>query len=148
MVRLGIGLYGISAINQEKTRHVSTLKTHISHIRTIKSGTSVGYSRVGNVTRNSRIAVLPIGYADGLRRKLSNGIGTVLVQNREVPIIGNICMDATMIDITDVDAQIGDEVIVFGENHPITTMAKKLETIPYEVITGISQRVKRIYFLE
>ncbi len=148
MVRLGIGLYGISAVNQEKTRHVSTLKTHISHIRSITSGTSVGYSRAGTTTRDSRIAVLPIGYADGLRRTLSNGVGTVLLHNVEVPIIGNICMDATMIDITGVDAEIGDEVILFGEKHPITTMAQKLATIPYEVITSVSQRVKRIYYLE
>ncbi|OQA94534.1 MAG: Alanine racemase [Bacteroidetes bacterium ADurb.Bin217] len=148
MVRLGIGLYGISATHENNCMHISTLKTFISEIRTMPAGTTVGYSRKGSVKRDSRIGVLPIGYADGLNRKLSNGVGTVIVNNTEVPIIGNICMDATMIDLTDVDAEIGDEVILFGKDLPITRMAEKLETIPYEIITSVSRRVKRLYYFE
>lgn len=148
MVRLGIGLYGVSAINAEDVRAISTLKTHITSIKEVAAGESIGYSRAGIAQRNTRIAVLPIGYADGLRRGLSNGVGTVLLHGKEVPIIGNVCMDATMIDIRDIDAQVGDEVIIFGEKLPVHTMAQKLKTIPYEIITGISQRVKRIYYYE
>ncbi len=148
MVRLGIGLYGISAQHEHNCMHISTLKTFISEIRSMPSGTTVGYSRKGTISRQSKIGVLPIGYADGLNRRLSNGVGTVLVNNIEVPIIGNICMDATMIDITDVDVEIGDEVVLFGPRLPITLMAQRLGTIPYEIITSISRRVKRLYYYE
>lgn len=148
MVRLGIGLYGISAVHQENCMHVNTLKTCISDIRTMESGETVGYSRNGKILRPSKIAVLPIGYADGLRRKLGNGVGNVLIGNQLAPIIGNVCMDATMIDITGIETSIGSEVILFGSELPITDMAEKLETIPYEVITSISRRVKRVYFYE
>lgn len=148
MVRLGIGLYGVSAQHEQNCMHISTLKTFISEIRTMPAGTTVGYSRKGSLQRPSKIGVLPIGYADGLNRKLSNGVGTVIVNNTEVPIIGNICMDATMIDITDTDAEIGDEVILFGKELPITRMAEKLDTIPYEIITSVSRRVKRLYYYE
>ncbi|MFW5850592.1 MAG: bifunctional UDP-N-acetylmuramoyl-tripeptide:D-alanyl-D-alanine ligase/alanine racemase [Bacteroidota bacterium] len=148
MVRLGIGLYGISALQHSNVRPISSLKTHITHIQEIDAGTTIGYSRKGVAGRKARIAVLPLGYADGLRRQLSNGVGTVLIHGKEVPIIGNICMDATMVDVTDVSAQIGDEVVVFDENHSIQKLAEKMNTIPYEVITGISQRVKRIYYYE
>ncbi|MFO7868743.1 MAG: bifunctional UDP-N-acetylmuramoyl-tripeptide:D-alanyl-D-alanine ligase/alanine racemase [Bacteroidales bacterium] len=148
MVRLGIGLYGVSAKQSDSVRTISTLKTHITHIQTVETGTTIGYGRKGKAYKKSTIAVLPIGYADGLRRLLSNGVGTVVVHHTEVPIIGNICMDATMIDITNLDAKIGDEVIVFGEKPTIQEVAQKLHTIPYEIITGISQRVKRVYFYE
>ncbi|MCL2329620.1 MAG: bifunctional UDP-N-acetylmuramoyl-tripeptide:D-alanyl-D-alanine ligase/alanine racemase [Bacteroidetes bacterium] len=148
MVRLGIGLYGISAVHQENCMHVSTLKTCISDIRTMQSGETVGYCRNGKILRPSKIAVLPIGYADGLRRKLGNGVGHVLIGKQFAPIIGNVCMDATMIDITEIDTQIGAEVIIFGTELPISDMAAKLETIPYEVITSISRRVKRVYYYE
>ncbi len=148
MVRLGIGLYGISATNQANCQHVSTLKTCISDIRTMQSGETVGYCRNGKILRPSKIAVLPIGYADGLRRKLGNGVGYVLVDKQLAPIIGNVCMDATMIDITGIETEIGAEVILFGVDLPITDMAEKLETIPYEVITSISRRVKRVYYYE
>lgn len=148
MVRLGIGLYGISATNQANCMHVSTLKTCISDIRTMQSGETVGYCRNGKILRPSKIAVLPIGYADGLRRKLGNGAGQVLVGTQLAPIIGNVCMDATMIDITGIETEIGAEVILFGAELPISDMAQKLETIPYEVITSISRRVKRVYYYE
>ncbi|MDR2962528.1 MAG: bifunctional UDP-N-acetylmuramoyl-tripeptide:D-alanyl-D-alanine ligase/alanine racemase [Bacteroidales bacterium] len=148
MVRLGIGLYGISATQQENCMHVSTLKTCISDIRSMHSGETVGYCRNGKILRPSKIAVLPIGYADGLRRKLGNGTGQVLVGNQLAPIIGNVCMDATMIDITGIDTHIGAEVVIFGSELPISDMATRLETIPYEVITGISRRVKRVYYYE
>jgi len=148
MVRLGIGLYGISALNSKRTSHLSTLKTFVSHVREIDGGTTVGYSRKGKVTEKSRIAVLPIGYADGYNRLLSNGVGQVVINNQLAPIIGNVCMDACMVDITNVSAEIGDEVILFGAELPITDMASKLNTIPYEVITSISRRVKRVYIYE
>ncbi|MCQ2960035.1 MAG: bifunctional UDP-N-acetylmuramoyl-tripeptide:D-alanyl-D-alanine ligase/alanine racemase [Bacteroidales bacterium] len=149
MVRLGIGLYGISFVNQHNCQHISTLKTFISGIREKANETSVGYSRKGMLKRDSKIAVIPIGYADGFNRKLSNGVGTVLVRGKEVPIVGNICMDATMIDVTDIpDVQLGDEVILFGKDLPITKMAEKIGTIPYEVMTSIDRRVKRVYVFE
>ncbi|MBR5435178.1 MAG: bifunctional UDP-N-acetylmuramoyl-tripeptide:D-alanyl-D-alanine ligase/alanine racemase [Bacteroidales bacterium] len=149
MVRLGIGLYGISFDNPQNCQHISTLKTFVSGIREKKSNTSVGYSRKGMLHRDSKIAVIPIGYADGFNRKLSNGVGTVLVRGKEVPIVGNICMDAAMIDVTDVpDIQLGDEVILFGKDLPITKMAERIGTIPYEVMTSIDRRVKRIYVYE
>ncbi len=149
MVRLGIGLYGISFENPRNCQHISTLKTFVSGIREMKKDTSVGYSRKGMLKRDSKIAVIPIGYADGFNRKLSNGVGTVLIHGKEVPVVGNICMDAAMIDITDVpDVQLGDEVILFGKDLPITKMAEKIGTIPYEVMTSIDRRVKRIYVFE
>lgn len=149
MVRLGIGLYGISFVNPQVCQPISTLKTFVSGIRTMPNNTSVGYSRKTILTRESKIAVIPIGYADGLNRKLSNGVGTVLIHGKEVPIVGNICMDAAMIDITDIpDVKLGDEVILFGKDLPITKMSDKIGTIPYEVMTSIARRVKRIYVFE
>jgi len=149
MVRLGIGLYGISFENPQNCQHISTLKTFVSGIREMKKDTSVGYSRKGMLSRDSKIAVIPIGYADGFNRKLSNGVGTVLIHGKEVPIVGNICMDAAMIDITDIpDVQLGDEVILFGKDLPVTVMANRIGTIPYEVMTSIAPRVKRVYVYE
>lgn len=148
MVRLGIGLYGISAVKSNKTTQISTLKTSISQIKHVGVHETVGYSRNGVVSRDSKIAILPIGYADGLDRALSNGVGSVLIHGKKAPFIGNICMDACMVDITDIDAMEGDDVVVFGNGLPITEMADKLQTIPYEILTGISRRVKRVYFQE
>lgn len=149
MVRLGIGLYGISFVNPSACQSISTLKTFISGIREMKNNTSVGYSRKTILKRDSKIAVIPIGYADGFNRKLSNGVGTVLIRGKEVPVVGNICMDAAMIDVTDIpDVQLGDEVILFGKDLPITKMSDKIGTIPYEVMTSIDRRVKRIYVFE
>lgn len=145
MVRLGIGLYGIG---NEKLTPVSTLKTTISQIKHVKKGDSVGYGRIGKVSKNKTIATVGIGYADGLSRRLSNGKGMLWVNGQPAPIIGNVCMDMTMLDITDIPAQEGDEVIVFGAQPSIETVAKAADTIPYEILTGISARVKRVYFQE
>jgi len=145
MVRLGIGLYGISCVNKANVKNISTLKTKISQVKTIKAAETIGYGRKGKVDKETKIAILPIGYADGLNRKLSNGLGYVLIKNKKAKFIGNICMDMCMIDLTDIEAKENDEIIIFGENLPITEIAEKLETIPYEILTGISQRVKRIY---
>ena len=150
MVRLGIGLYGIDGSEkvQSKLINVSTLKTTISQIKQVKKGDSVGYGRVGKVTKDKTIATVGIGYADGLSRKLSNKAGRMLVNGKLIPIIGNICMDMTMLDITGVEAKEGDEVIVFGNNPTVEEVAEAAETIPYEILTGISGRVKRVYFQE
>ncbi len=149
MVRLGIGLYGISAIDNSLLKHIGTLKTHILQIREVKAGESIGYSRAQFVKRDSRIATLPIGYADGLNRKLSCGKGKVWIKGYLAPIVGNICMDLTMVDITDIpNVNINDEVIIFGNQLPITTIAQWLDTIPYEVLTSVSHRVRRVYLWE
>lgn len=150
MVRLGIGLHGIAASphEQKHLQMVATLKTTISQIKTVKANDSIGYSRRGMVQRDSQIATVAIGYADGLNRRLGNGVGSMLVQGKKCPIVGSVCMDMTMLDITDVEAKEGDEVIVFGPGYTILDMAKDLGTIPYEVLTAVSQRVKRVYFHE
>jgi alanine racemase len=148
MVRLGIGLYGISSCDPGKLRTVSTLKSTILQIKKVNPGETVGYGRAGKIERASVIAIVPIGYADGLNRKLSNGKGHFMLKNTPVPIIGNICMDMTMVDITDTEALEGDEVVVFGENNSITDIASNLGTIPYEILTGVSERVKRVYYHE
>jgi len=149
MVRLGIGLYGISAIDNSRLKNVATLKSYISQIREIDTGTTVGYSRKTKVSRPSRIAVVPIGYADGLDRRLSNGVGTVFVGNKLAPIAGNVCMDICMIDVTDIDnVKEGDEVVIFGDKNPVWELSAKIGTIPYEILTGIGRRVKRIYYTD
>lgn len=148
MVRLGIGLYGISSLPNSQLKNISTLKTKIVHLNNVNSGETVGYSRVGKVEKNSLIATLPIGYADGLNRHLSNGVGKVLINGKLAPIIGNICMDLTMIDVTGIEVHEGDDVIIFGDNLPITQLSEQLGTIPYEILTSVSQRVKRIYMWE
>ena len=148
MVRLGIGLYGISSVDQGKLRNVSTLKSTILQIKPVEPGETVGYSRKGKPGKPALIAIVPVGYADGLNRRLSDGKGVFLVKGKPAPIVGNICMDMTMIDITGIGAKEGDEVVIFGEGNPITSLARQLDTIPYEVLTGVSERVKRIYFQE
>jgi alanine racemase len=150
MVRLGIGLYGIGvdAEEQQRLQNVSTLKTVISQIKHIPAGDTVGYNRNYTATHNTTVGVIPIGYADGLNRKFGNGRGCVIVNGRPAPVIGNVCMDMCMIDLTGVEAKENDEVIVFGAQQPITRVAEVLETIPYEVLTNLSQRVKRVYFQE
>lgn len=145
MVRLGIGLYGISTKNTDKLQNISTLKSHISQIRWVKKEETIGYGRKGILKRDSKIAILPIGYADGLDRKLSNQVGRVIINGKSAPIVGNICMDMCMVDVTDIEAIEGDEVIIFGQEIPITELAKKIGTIPYEILTSVSQRVKRVY---
>lgn len=148
MVRLGIGLYGVSASGQKGLRNISTLKTIILQIQDVPAGDSIGYSRMSYVKHDSRIAIIPIGYADGLDRHFSNGGGEVSIGGRRCPIVGNICMDACMIDVTDIEAHEGDPVIIFGEELPVSELADKLKTIPYEILTSISPRVKRVYYRE
>jgi alanine racemase len=150
MIRLGIGLYGVDAdpAIQLQLKNVTTLKTTISQIKRIKAGESIGYNRKGVAAKDLVIATVRIGYADGYPRLLSNGVGKMLLHNRQVTVIGNICMDMTMLDITGVDAQESDEVIVFGASLPVSELAVMAQSIPYEILTGISQRVKRVYFEE
>lgn len=150
MVRLGIGLYGIGAdeSEQQQLKNVSTLKTTISQIKNIPAGESVGYGRKFIAKRETRIATVPIGYADGLSRRLGNGKGKMIVSGKQAPIAGNVCMDMCMLDITNIPCAEGDEVIVFGEQYPVYEIAKDMDTISYEVFTGISRRVKRVYFHE
>lgn len=151
MVRLGIGLYGIdsSPAMQSQLKNVSTLTTTISQLKKIKAGETVGYNRKGKVMKDSLIATVRIGYADGYTRRFGNGTGSMLVKNRLAPVIGNVCMDMTMLDVTGIkDVKEGDEVVVFGEALPPALLAQWAQTIPYEIMTGISHRVKRIYFEE
>ncbi len=146
MCRLGLGLYGIDPIDNRRLSCVTTLRTTILQIRKVQAGTSVGYSRRTVLSRPSRIAAIPIGYADGLDRHLGNGTGYALVNGKPAPYVGNICMDVCMIDVTDIECQEGDSVEIFGEHLPVNVLADQLGTIPYEVFTSVSERVKRIYF--
>ncbi len=150
MIRLGIGLYGVDAdpVIQQQLKNVTTLKTTISQIKNVKAGDSIGYSRRGIATKDSVIATVRIGYADGYPRLLSNGIGKMWVKGSLAPVMGNVCMDMTMLDITGVNADEGDEVIVFGAELRVNELAILAQSIPYEILTGISQRVKRVYFEE
>jgi len=150
MVRLGIGLYGVGNHPEEnqKLRNVAKLKTVILQINEIENGESVGYGRKFMTDKFRRIATIPIGYADGIRRSYGNEKGCVFVHGQRAKIVGNICMDMLMIDVTDIPATEGDEVVLFDENLRITEIAELWETIPYEVMTSISQRVKRIFYKE
>ena len=150
MVRLGIGLYGISNDEEEQKEleNVGTLKSVISQIRTIDKGESVGYGRRFIADRSTKVATIPIGYADGIRRSWGNDIGYVTINGKQAKIIGSICMDMLMVDVTDIDCKEGNTVIVFGGNPTVPFMAKELNTIPYEILTSISQRVKRVFFRE
>jgi alanine racemase len=151
MVRLGIGLYGVDsgATHQAELQTVATLKSTIAQIKEVKAGESVSYNRRGVVKRDSRIATVRIGYADGFTRRLGNGAGQMWVKGKLAPVIGTVCMDMTMIDVTDIqEVREGDEVIIFGSELSIQQLAEWASTIPYEIMTGISQRVKRVYFEE
>ena len=150
MVRLGIGLYGI-APQPEVQRHlkpVSRLKTRISQIKDIPQGDSVGYNRRWIAQRPSRIAIISIGYADGLNRHLGYGNGRVTINGRQVPVIGSVCMDMCFLDITDVPCREGDEVTIFGDADLLQQIAAAADTIPYEILTSVSPRVRRIYYQE
>ena len=147
MCRLGIGLYGLSFDNAT-LRNVCTLKTTILSIKTVPAGGTIGYGRHTTLTEARQIAVIPIGYADGFDRRFSNYGGEVLVRGKRCPVVGNVCMDQAMVDVTDTDAQVGDFAIVFGDQLPLQELADKLGTIPYEVLTSISRRVQRLYFYE
>ena len=147
MVRLGIGLYGVDPTHDEfkDLQPVATLKTIISQIKNIPKGESIGYGRKGIAERDLKLATIAIGYADGFSRRLSQGVGEVLINGHQAKVIGNVCMDMTMVDITGVEAKEGDEVIIFGNELPIQTMASKINTIPYEILTNVSERVKRVF---
>jgi Alr-MurF fusion protein len=150
MVRLGIGLYGIDP--SDNTSHAlkpaATLKTVISQIKKIKEGESIGYGRRGTASRETVIATIALGYADGFSRAFSRGVGQVLVHGKRAKVIGNVCMDMTMIDISGIPAHEGDEVIVFGKDLPIQEVAASIGTIPYEILTNTSERVKRVFVAE
>lgn len=148
MVRLGVGLYGVEAngISQSELENVGTLKTTISQIKFVDASQTVGYSRKGKINRPSQIGIIAIGYGDGFSRAFSNGVGYVSVNGQRAKVIGNVCMDMTMIDLTDLDASEGDEVIVFGKENSIIDLAKKINTIPYELLTSVSERVKRVFY--
>lgn len=151
MVRLGICLYGIPTMNdgsQDKLRPVSSMHTVIISIKEWEAGTTIGYSRRGLLHRRSRIATIPVGYADGIDRHLGNGNADVFINGHRCPTVGNICMDVCMIDVTDADCSVGDSVEIFGDNIPVVELADKLGTIPYEILTSISTRVKRVYYRE
>lgn len=151
MVRLGIGLYGIKILNdgsEDGLRPVSSLHTFIISIKEWEAGTTIGYSRRGVLDRHSRIATIPIGYADGLNRHLGRGNAKVYVNGTYCTIVGNICMDVCMVDVTEANAEVGDSVEIFGEHIPVSTLSDTLDTIPYEVLTSISERVKRVYYRE
>jgi alanine racemase len=147
MVRLGIGLYGVSSDSetQSKLFPASTLRSKISQIKNISKGDTVGYNRKGLAKNNMIIATIPVGYADGLSRKLGNGNWNMLVNGEKAPIIGNVCMDMVMIDVTNIDCKEGDEAFIFSAKNPITEMAISIGTIPYEILTSYSPRVKRVF---
>lgn len=150
MVRLGIGVYGVAVVDEDrgKLHNVMSLKSTIKQIKEYGAGETIGYGRHGKITKPTRIAVIPIGYADGLRRQLGNGKACFWVNGKAAPIVGNICMDLTMIDVTGIDCQEDDTAVLFDDNHPIEIIAEACDTIPYEIMTRISQRVKRIYTKE
>ena len=148
MVRLGLGLYGINARNNEMLSCISTLKTTILQIHDVPANETVGYSRKGHLTRDSRIAALPIGYADGLDRHLGCGHGYCLVNGQRASYVGNICMDVCMIDVTDIDCREGDQAVIFGPDLSPAVLADAIGTIPYEILTSVSPRVKRVYYVD
>lgn len=150
MVRVGIGLYGFDAAlkNNRGLQPVARLKTTVTQIRQVKANESVGYSRRGVMPQDGSIATVKIGYADGYSRMFGNGVGRMLVNGTAVPTIGSICMDMCMLDVTRLDVKTGDEVVVFDDVLTIEMLAEQIQTIPYEILTNISQRVKRVYFYE
>jgi alanine racemase len=150
MVRLGISLYGVApeSPTKDKLRNVSTLRTTITQMHKLSDGDTVGYGRVEKVKGEMRSATLPIGYADGLSRKNGNRQGSVSINGHRAPIIGNVCMDMCMVDVSGIPCKEGDDAVIFGEGYPIEEFAKNSETISYEVLTNVSNRVKRVYFQE
>lgn len=150
MVRLGIGLYGVEVTGKYDAalKPVSTLKTTISQVKSLPPGATVGYSRKGKLPEGGKIATLAIGYADGYDRRFSQGKGFVLIHGKKAPVIGNVCMDMVMVDVTEIDAKAGDEALIYGEQIPLKVLADRIGTIPYELLTNISTRVKRVYYLD
>jgi alanine racemase len=149
-VRLGIGLYGISPLPEMDglLKNVSTFRSVVSQVKKVAKGQSVGYNRDAVAKSEMEIAIVPVGYADGFSRSLSGGRGKLLIKGKLVPTVGNISMDMCAIDVTGLDVKPGDQVTIFGEELPITTLAHWQNTIPYEILTSVSQRVKRVYFRE
>ena len=147
MCRLGIGLYGISFAGN-KLRNVCSLQTTILSVKTVRAGETIGYGRHTTLTEDRQIAVIPIGYADGFDRRFSNYGGEVIVRSKRCPVVGNVCMDQAMVDVTGTDAHVGDTVEVFGERLPLQELSDRLGTIPYEVLTSVSRRVQRVYYYE
>lgn len=143
--RLGIGMYGFSAISERHLRNVCTLRTTILSVKVVRAGESIGYGRHTFLHEDRQVAVIPIGYADGFDRRFGNYGGEVLVRGKRCPVLGNVCMDLAMIDVTGTDAHAGDAAVVFGDDLPIEELAQKLSTITYEILTSVSQRVKRVY---
>ncbi|MGY3052518.1 alanine racemase [Pedobacter sp. UYEF25] len=148
MVRLGIGLYGFDGASKDLLQSVMTLKTTVSQVKDLLPGDTVGYNRNGKMPNGGRVATVKIGYADGYSRALGNGIGHMMIGNQLVATVGSICMDMTMLDVTGLAVKPGDEVVVFGANPSIADLAAQLNTIAYEILTNVSQRVKRVYFYE
>jgi alanine racemase len=148
MVRLGIGLHGYAQNLNGELKPVATLKTIISQIHDLPPGEFVGYGHLTRLDKPTRIAVVPIGYADGIDRRLGNGNYSMLFKGIRIPTIGNICMDMTLLNVTGCQAKEGDEVIVFGSDLPVTEMSQILGTIPYEILTSVPSRVKRVYLFE
>ena len=150
MVRLGIGMYGIgvNAQEQKKLKNVGSLKTRISQIKNLSKTDTVSYNRSGKIKKHEIIATIPIGYADGFRRGFGNGNFGVYINGSYCKTVGNICMDMCMVQVTGVKCKEGDEVIIFNNFDQIISMSKTLDTIPYEILTGISARVKRVYVQE
>lgn len=150
MVRLGIGLHGFDPTQTEQgnLKIVSSLKCNVSQVKKIASGESIGYGRSGFAKKDTTIAIIPIGYADGYLRAFGNGVGQMMINGELVPTIGNICMDMTMVDVTNLSVKSGDEVVVFGEKPNISDLAEWIKTIPYEILTNVSQRVKRVFLSE
>ena len=150
MVRLGIGLYGIDNNNlfQDKLKKVSTWKTVISQIRTVSKGETVGYNRTFMAAEDMVIATIGVGYADGFMRYFSNGKGSVKIDGHLTPVVGNVNMDMTMVDVTQLEVKEGDEVIIYNDDLSVRALAKNANTIPYEIFTSIGERVKRAYIFE
>jgi alanine racemase len=150
MVRLGIGLYGINPTDEkvDQLKPAATLKTIISQIKKIKPGESIGYGRRGKAGKEITVATIAIGYADGFSRGFSNGAGSVWIRGVLAPVIGNVCMDMTMVDISGIQASEGEEVILFGKELPIQEVAARIHTIPYEILTSTGERVKRVFYAE
>jgi alanine racemase len=148
MVRLGIGVYGFDPTGEMDLRHVGRLSTRVTQLKKVRKGNTIGYSRKGLAVRDMTIAIVPVGYADGYLRIFGNGNGKMKINGYQAPTVGNICMDMTMLDVTEIDCEEGDEVIVFGEDPSIVEMARWANTIPYEILTNLSSRVDRIYLSE
>ena len=149
MVRMGIGLYGITTLEENDVlRPVGTFKSYISQIKTVPANAGVGYGQHSKSNTERQIAIVAVGYADGYSRSFSQGHGSFLINEKQAPIVGNVCMDMTMCDVTSIVCEEGDEVIIFGENPRVSELAKQIGTIPYEILTNVSERVNRVFYQE